>query len=46
MNTNNSKKNLYDVVNDFDVAMLVTHTANTIHARPMAIAQIDDDMNV
>eukprot|EP01037_Dinobryon_pediforme_P010435 gene10435-10503_t len=45
MNTNNSKKNLYDVVNDFDVAMLVTHTANTIHARPMAIAQIDDDMN-
>jgi general stress protein 26 len=42
MNTNDGRNHLYDVVNDFDVAMLVTHTANTIHARPMAIAQMDD----
>ena len=44
METNDSKKNLYDVVNDFDVAMLVTHTADAIHARPMAIARLDDDL--
>jgi general stress protein 26 len=29
-------------VNDFDVAMLVTYTANEIRARPMAIARLDD----
>lgn len=37
MNENYGKKNLFDVVNDFDVAMLVTHTANLMHARPMAL---------
>ena len=42
MNTNDGKNHLHDVVNDFDVAMLVTHTANAIHARPMAIARMDD----
>jgi general stress protein 26 len=42
MNTNDGRNHLYDVVNDFDVAMLVTHTANGIHARPMAIAHMDD----
>jgi general stress protein 26 len=42
MNTNDGRNHLYDVVNDFDVAMLVTHTANAIHARPMAIARMDD----
>jgi general stress protein 26 len=41
MNANDSKKNLFDVVDDFDVAMLVTYTANSIHARPMVIAQLD-----
>jgi general stress protein 26 len=35
---------LYELVNDFDVAMLVTHTANTIHARPMAIASLVDGL--
>ena len=44
MDTNDGKKYLYDVVNDFDVAMLVTHTANAIHARPMAIAHLDESM--
>ena len=42
MNTNDSRNHLYEVVDDFDVAMLVTHTANGIHARPMAIARMDD----
>lgn len=42
MNTNDGRNHLYDVVNDFDVAMLVTHTASAIHARPMAIARMDD----
>ncbi len=42
MNTNDGRNHLYDLVNDFDVAMLVTHTANAIHARPMAIARMDD----
>jgi general stress protein 26 len=46
MNTNNGRNHLYDVVNDFDVAMLVTYTADAIHARPMAIARIDDGIGV
>lgn len=33
---------LHNLVNDFDVAMLVTHTTNAMHARPMAIACLDD----
>ena len=44
MDTKDGRNNLYEVVNDFDVAMLVTHTANTMHARPMAIARLDDGM--
>jgi general stress protein 26 len=42
MNTNDGTSHLSDVLNDFDVAMLVTYTANEIHARPMAIARLDD----
>lgn len=38
------ENNLYDVVKDFDEAMLVTHSARGIHARPMAIAQLDESM--
>ena len=45
MTTNNDgRTHLHDVVEDFDVAMLVTHTANAIHARPMAIAKLDDGL--
>ncbi|MCV2356001.1 pyridoxamine 5'-phosphate oxidase family protein [Paucibacter sp. B2R-40] len=44
MDTNNGRNNLHEVVDEFDVAMLVTHTATTIHARPMAIACLDDGM--
>jgi general stress protein 26 len=36
--------NLYDVIKDFDEAMLVTHSARGIHARPMAIARLDDSI--
>jgi general stress protein 26 len=46
MDTNDSRNHLHDVVKDFDVAMLVTHTASAIHARPMAIARLDDDIFV
>ena len=42
METNDGKNHLQDLVSDFDVAMLVTQTANGIHARPMAIARLDD----
>ncbi|WP_395006062.1 pyridoxamine 5'-phosphate oxidase family protein [Undibacterium sp.] len=42
MDTNEGIQHLYDVVNDFDVAMLVTHTVNAIHARPMVIAHLDE----
>ncbi len=41
MELNYGKKNLFDVVDDFDVAMLVTYSANSIHARPMVVAQLD-----
>ncbi len=44
MNTNDGRNHLYDVVNDFDVAMLVTQTADAVHARPMAIAHLNDGM--
>jgi general stress protein 26 len=35
---------LYDLLHDFDVALLVTQGGEgEIHARPMAIAQVDED---
>ena len=42
MDTNDGRNHLHDVVNDFDVAMLVTYSTNAMHARPMAIACLDD----
>jgi general stress protein 26 len=45
MDTNDGRKYLHEVVNDFDVAMLVTRTTNTIHARPMAIVHLDDGID-
>ncbi len=45
METNDGRKHLHDVVNDFDVAMLVTHTANGMHARPMAIARLTNGVD-
>ena len=38
-----ASKDLYDLVSDFEVAMLVTHNAKALHARPMAIAHLDID---
>lgn len=38
------KSNLYDLLKNFDVAMLVTQRVKTIHARPMAIARLDKEM--
>ena len=46
MDTNDDKNHLYELVNDFEVAMLVTQTANAMHARPMAIASLDGGMGV
>ncbi len=46
MSTNDGKKNLFDVVNDFDVAMLVTQTPHAARARPMAIAQLDYGLGI
>ena len=42
MDTNDRRDYLHDVVSDFDVAMLVTHSADGLHARPMAIARLED----
>lgn len=46
MDTSNDRQNLYALVKDFDVAMLVTGAANVMHARPMAIASLDEGMGV
>jgi general stress protein 26 len=41
-----ANSNFYDLLKNFDVAMLVTHQAQAMHARPMAIARLDKDMDV
>ncbi len=45
MDTNEGRKHLNDVVSDFTVAMLVTHAANRIYARPMVIARLGDGID-
>jgi len=40
------ENNLYDVVKEFHEAMLVTHRSYGVHARPMAIARLDESMVV
>jgi general stress protein 26 len=44
MNLNEGREHLYEVINNFDVAMLITHTASAVHARPMAVARLDDGL--
>ena len=40
----NRKDHLYDLLKDFDTAMLVTHpTGGEMHARPMAVADLRPD---
>jgi len=40
----NSKEHLYDLLKDFDTAMLVTHPrSGEMHARPMAVAELRAD---
>lgn len=41
----NSENNLYELVKNFDVAMLTTHQSNEMHARPMVIARLDKGMD-
>jgi len=43
---NQAIQNLYDLVSDFDVAMLVTHSGAKLHARPMTIARLDKEMHI
>lgn len=43
---NHASKNLYDLVSDFDVAMLVTHSGVGIHARPMTVARLDSEIRI
>lgn len=39
-------QHLYEVLKDFDTAMVVTHRGANMHARPMAIAQLRPDAEV
>ena len=39
-----SESSLYDLLKNFDIAMLVTHHSRKMHARPMAIARLDKEM--
>lgn len=39
------KSDLYDLLKNFDVGMLVTHHVRGMHARPMVIASLDKEMN-
>lgn len=41
---NHVTQNLYDLVSDFDIAMLVTHSGSRLHARPMTVAHLDEEM--
>lgn len=42
--TENRKQHLYDLLKDFDTAMLVTHpSGGEMHARPMAVAELQPD---
>jgi general stress protein 26 len=41
---NHAINNLFDVVSDFEVAMLVTQSGARPHARPMTVARLDKEM--
>ena len=41
----NGKNNLYELVKNFDIAMLITHDSQDMHARPMVIARLDIGMD-
>jgi general stress protein 26 len=42
--TTQPKKHLYEMLKDFDTAMLVTHSPDGhMHARPMAVAELEPD---
>lgn len=46
MNTYEAKENLYDLLKEFDTAMFITCGAeHTMHARPMAVAELTADGN-
>ena len=44
MNSTIDKKHLYQLLDEFDVAMLVTHSNTKIHARPMVVARLEQEM--
>ena len=41
----NGLNNLYDLVKNFEVTMLVTHQSKEMHARPMVVARLDKTMD-
>lgn len=41
----NGNSSLYSLLKNFDIAMLVTHHAKEMHARPMGIARLDKGMD-
>lgn len=44
--TTSAQEHLYDLLKDFDTAMMVTHSGQDMHARPMAVAQLQPDADV
>jgi general stress protein 26 len=44
--TTETKQHLFDVLKGFDTAMLVTHSGNGLHVRPMAIAELRPDADM
>lgn len=41
----NGNSSLYDLLKNFDVAMLVTHHSKEMHARPMVIVRLEKTMD-
>jgi len=44
--TTETKQHLFDVLKGFDTAMLITHSGNGLHVRPMAIAELRPDADM
>lgn len=46
MATTDTREHLQDLLEEFDAAMLVTRTPAAMHARPMAVAELEPDSDV
>jgi general stress protein 26 len=45
MNTTDTKMHLHDLIDDFEVAMLITCTGGAMHARPMAVTCLTEGVD-